>query len=149
MTSLQKKRRCFQWIAECQQSFENLKHLLTTAHVLKVAGLEKSFLVSKDACKERVGGGLIQQGKVIAYESRQLKEYGQLYSGYDLELKVVVHALKMWWHCLLGKKFLLLKDHRNLTSFFNQISLNTHQARWTSFLREFDFEIKHLKGKEN
>jgi hypothetical protein len=70
MTSLQKKGRTFQWTAECQQSFERLKHLLTTAPMLKVADPEKSFVVCTDASKEGVGGVLTQEGKVIAYESR-------------------------------------------------------------------------------
>lgn len=119
MTSLKKKRRTFQWTVECQQSFERLKRLLTTTHVLKVADPKKSFMVCMDASREGVGGLLIQEGNLIAYESRKLKEYEQLYSSYNLELTIVVHALKMWQHYLLGKKFMLLKDHNDLTNFFN------------------------------
>jgi len=44
---------------------------------------------------------------------------------------------------------MLLTDHSSLTSFFKQPSLNTRQARWMTFLSEFDFDIKHLKGREN
>eukprot|EP00253_Pinus_taeda_P034845 PITA_34845 len=149
ITSLQKKGRTFKWTAECQQSFEQLKHLLTTALVLSIAGPEKDYVVCTDASKEGVGGVLMQEGKVIAYESRKLKEHEQKYSAYDLELTVVVHALKMWRHYLLGKKFLLMTDHHSLTSYFNQPTLNARQARWVDFLSGFDFEIKHLKGKEN
>ena len=32
---------------------------------------------------------------------------------------------------------------------FDQPTLNARQARWLEFLCEFDFEIKHIKGKEN
>ena len=32
---------------------------------------------------------------------------------------------------------------------FDQQNLNAKQDRWLSFLREYDFEIKHIKGKEN
>ena len=32
---------------------------------------------------------------------------------------------------------------------FNQQNLNARQARWLSFLSKYDFEIKHMKGKEN
>ena len=32
---------------------------------------------------------------------------------------------------------------------FNQPNLNERQARWLSFLSEFDFEVRHIKGKEN
>jgi len=51
MTSLQKKGCAFQWMEDCQQSFEKLKHLLTIAPVLKVADPEKSFVVCIDARK--------------------------------------------------------------------------------------------------
>lgn len=50
---------------------------------------------------------------------------------------------------MLGNKFLLLTDHNNLSNLFNQSSLDAWEARWTTFLSEFDFEMKHLKGKEN
>lgn len=91
----------------------------------------------------------MQEGKVIAYESRKLKEHEQRYSAYDLELTAVIHALKMWRHYLLGRKFLLLTDHHSLTHYFSQPTLNARQGRWADFLSGFDFDIKHLKGKEN
>jgi len=102
-----------------------------------------------DASKEGVGGVLMQEGRVIAYESRKLKEHEQKYSAYDLELAAVIHALKMWQHYIMGRKFMLLTDHHSLTNYFSQPTLNTRQARWADFLSGFDFEIKHLKGKEN
>lgn len=149
ITSLQKKGKVFKWTADCQRSFEQLKYLLTTAPVLSVADPEKEYVVCTDASKEGVGGVLMQEGKVIAYESRKLKEHEQKYSAYDLELTAVVHALKMWCHYLVGRKFLLMTDHHSLTSYFSQPTLNARQARWVDFLGGFDFEIKHLKGKEN
>ena len=106
-------------------------------------------MVYTDASKEGVGGVLTQEGKVIAYESRKLKEHEQKYSAYDLELTAIIHALKMWRHYLVGRKFLLLTDHHSLTNYFSQPTLNARQARWVDFLSGFDFEIKHLQGKEN
>eukprot|EP00253_Pinus_taeda_P030583 PITA_30583 len=96
MNSLQKKGRAFHWTMECQQSFEQLKQLHTTALVLKVRDPEKSFVVCTYVSKEGVAGVLTHEGNVIAYEPRQLKDYEQRYSAYDLELTAVVHALKMW-----------------------------------------------------
>jgi len=61
----------------------------------------------------------MQEGKVIAYESRKLKEHEQTYFAYDLELTTIIHTLKMWCHYLMGKKFLLMMDHHSLTSYFN------------------------------
>eukprot|EP00253_Pinus_taeda_P017798 PITA_17798 len=149
ITSLQKKGKVFKWTSECQRSFEQLKHLLTTAPILSIADPNKEYVVCTDASREGVGGVLMQEGRVIAYESRKLKEHEQKYSAYDLELAAVIHALKMWRHYLLGRKFLLLTDHHSLTNYFSQPTLNTRQAQWEDFLSGFDFEIKHLKGKEN
>ena len=50
---------------------------------------------------------------------------------------------------LNGKKFELRIDHCGLKYLFDQPTLNARQARWLEFLCEFDFEIKHIKGKEN
>ena len=68
---------------------------------------------------------------------------------HDLELASIVHALKMWRHYLLGRRFVLMTDHCGLRHLFDQPKLNVRQARWMALLSEFDFEIKHIKGKEN
>jgi hypothetical protein len=68
---------------------------------------------------------------------------------HDLELAAIVHALKMWRHYLLGRKFVLMIDHCGLRYLFDKPNLNAKQARWMVLLSEFDFEIKHIKGKEN
>lgn len=43
---------------------------------------------------------------------------------------------------------MLMTDHHNLINYFKQPTLNARQARGVDFLSEFDFEIKHLKGKK-
>ena len=88
-------------------------------------------------------------GSVVCYESRKLNEHEVNYVTHDLELATLVHALKMWRHYLLGRKFVLLTDHYGLRYLFDQPKLNTRQARWMTLLSEFDFKIKHIKGKEN
>eukprot|EP00253_Pinus_taeda_P019771 PITA_19771 len=149
ITSLQKKGKAFHWTPSYQKSFKQLKHLLTTTPILSIADPNKDYVVCTDASKEGLGGVLMQEGKVIAYESRKLKEHEQKYSAYDLELAAVIHALKMWRHYLMCRKFLLLTDHHSLTNYFSQPTLNARQARWVDFLSGFDFDIKHLQGKEN
>lgn len=68
---------------------------------------------------------------------------------HDIELEAIVHALKMLRDDLLWRRFELRMDHMSLKYLFEQPSLNARQAQWTKFLCEFDFEIKHVKGKEN
>ena len=61
------------------------------------------FVIYSDASKNGLGCVLMQNGKVIAYASRQLKEYEKNYPTHDLELAAVVFALKIWRHYLYGK----------------------------------------------
>ena len=42
-----------------------------------------------------------------------------------------------------------MSDNISLRYLFNQHNLNARQDRWLLFLSEYDFEIKHIKGKEN
>ena len=68
---------------------------------------------------------------------------------HDLELEVVIHALKMWWHYLMGRKIMLLTNNNGLKHLFSQPDLNVRQERWLVFLSEFNFDVRHIKGKEN
>ena len=56
----------------------------------------------------------MQNGKVIAYISRQLKPHEKRYPTHDLELAAVVFALKMWRHYLYGSKCQIFTDHKSL-----------------------------------
>jgi hypothetical protein len=96
ITSLQKKGTKFNWSEKCQDSFNKLKELLTTAPILKVEDLDKDITVCVDASKEGLGGVLTQKGHVICYETRKLKEHEKNYVTHDLELAAVIHTLKMW-----------------------------------------------------
>jgi hypothetical protein len=126
-----------------------LKYLLTHALVLKIVDPVNDFLVCTYSCKEGLRRVLMKEGCVICYESKKLNEHEINYVSHDLELVSIVHALKMCMHYLLGRRFVLMTDHCGLRHMFYQPKLNVRQARWMALLREFDFEIKHIKGKEN
>lgn len=86
---------------------------------------------------------------MVCFEWRKLKEHKKTYVTHDLEFVAIVHALKMLRQYLLGKRFELIIDHISVKYLSSQPSLNSRQARWMEFSCEFDFEIKHIKGKEN
>ena len=54
----------------------------------------------------------------MAYASRQLKPYKQNYPTHDLELAVVVFALKIWRHYLYGEQCEIFTDHKSLKYLF-------------------------------
>jgi hypothetical protein len=49
----------------------------------------------------------------------------------------------------MGKRFDLRTDHNGLKYLFDQPNLNARKSIWFEFLREYDFDINHIKGKEN
>ena len=61
---MQKKSVRFIWSQQCQDSFDKLKYLLTTAPILKIADPNKDFVVFTDVSKEGLGGVLTQEGHV-------------------------------------------------------------------------------------
>ena len=67
-----------------------------------------------DASRQGLGCVLMQHENVIAYASRQLKKHQQNYPTHDLELAVVVFALRIWRHYLYGVPFRIFTDHKSL-----------------------------------
>jgi hypothetical protein len=95
MTELLKKDKKFKWTPACEASFQELKKRLTTAPILVVPDMEKSFSIYCDASGQGFCCVLIQDGRVVAYASRQLRKHEVNYSTHGLELAAVVHALKI------------------------------------------------------
>nr|AAM00956.1 Putative polyprotein [Oryza sativa Japonica Group] len=104
MTRLLQKDVKYKWSEECEQSFQELKNRLISAPILILPDPKKGFQVYCDASKLGLGCVLMQDGKVVAYASRQLRPHEKNYPTHDLELAAVVHALKIWRHYLFGTR---------------------------------------------
>ncbi|KAL0541737.1 hypothetical protein IC582_021792 [Cucumis melo] len=126
-----------------------LKLKLVSARVLTVPDGSGNFVIYSDASKKGLGCVLMQQGKVVAYASRQLKSHEQNYPTHDLELAAVVFALKIWRHYLYGEKIQIFTNHKSLKYFFTQKELNMRQRRWLELVKDYDCEILYHPGKTN
>ncbi|KAL0416064.1 UNVERIFIED_CONTAM: Transposon Tf2-12 polyprotein, partial [Sesamum latifolium] len=104
LTRLTQKRVKFEWDSACEGSFTELKQRLASTPVLTLPSDKGAFLIYSDTSKNGLGCVLMQNDKVIAYASRQLKSYELNYPTHDLELAAVVFALKIWRHYLYGEK---------------------------------------------
>ena len=149
LTKLTRKNVPFVWTEECERSFQELKARLTTAPILALPSGSGGFVVHTDASGVGLGCVLMQNDKVIAYGSRQLKDHEKKYATHDLELAAVVLALKMWRHYLYGEKFEVHSDHKSLQYLFTQNELNNRQRRWMEYIKDYDFPIKYHPGKVN
>ena len=66
---------------------------------------------------------------MVCYDSRKLNGHEQNYVTHDLELVVIIHALKMWRHYLISRRFIL----------------NVRKFIWLAILNDFYFEIGILR----
>jgi hypothetical protein len=139
----------FDWSSKWNEAFEQLKVSLTTAPVLAQPNIEKPFDVYCDTSGSGLGCVLMQEGRVIAYASRQLRQHEEHYPTHDLELATVVHALKIWRHYLLGNTCHLYTNHKSLKYIFTQSELNMRQQRWLELIKYYDLEIHYHPGKAN
>nr|GEV47108.1 hypothetical protein [Tanacetum cinerariifolium] len=119
--------RTFDWGEEQENAFQTLKDKLCNLPVLALLEGPKDFMVYCDVSGLELGCVLMQRGKVIAYESRQLKIHEKNYTTHDSKLGVVVLAFKIWRHYLYGTKSVIYTDHKSPHHIFSQKELNMRQ----------------------
>ena len=120
---------------------------MTTVPEMTLLEGTQGFVVYCDASRIGLGCVFMQNDKVIAYASRQLKVHEKNYPTHDLELAVVVFALKIWRHYLYGMHVDVFTDHKSLQYVLTQKELNLRQRRWLELLKNYDMSILYHPGK--
>ncbi|GJZ33947.1 reverse transcriptase domain-containing protein [Tanacetum coccineum] len=149
VTKLTQKKVKFVWGDKQEVAFQLIKQKLCSAQILALPEGGEDFIAYCDASIKGLGTVLMQREKVIAYTSGQLKIHEKNYTTYDLELGVVVFALKIWRHYLYGTKCMVFTDHKSLQHILNQKELNMRQRRWLELLSDYDCEIRYHPEKAN
>ncbi|GKA19677.1 putative reverse transcriptase domain-containing protein [Tanacetum coccineum] len=142
--------RQFLGLAEKEEAaFQLLKQKLCSVPILALPKGTKNFVVYRDASHKGLGAVLMQNEKVIAYASHQLKIHEKNYTTHDLELGAVAFALKIWRHYLYGTKCTVFIDHKSLQHILDQKEFNMRQHRWLKLVSDYDCEIRYHPGKAN
>ena len=149
MTRLLQKNVRFEWSEKCQACFKKLKAFLTEALVLTQPTNGKEYVIFSDASLNGLGCVLMQEDKVVAYASRQLKSHEKNYPSHDLELSTFVFVLKIWRHYLYGEKCFIYTDHKSLKYLPSQRELNLRQHRWMELIKDYDCVIDYHPEKAN
>nr|GFB77921.1 putative reverse transcriptase domain-containing protein [Tanacetum cinerariifolium] len=93
MIKLTRKKVTFEWGDKQEAAFQTLKNKLCSAPILALPQGAENFNVYCNASHKGLGKVLMQNEKVIAYASRQLKIHKKNYNTHDLEIGAVVFAL--------------------------------------------------------
>jgi hypothetical protein len=125
MTELLNKGVKFVCSDACEMAFHTLRQHLTSALVQPNNSIP--FEVFYDASGTGLSCVLIQEGRVIAYTSRALRPHEINCPTLDLEPAMVVHALKIWRHYVMGNRCNIFTNHKSLKYIFTQSKLNMRQ----------------------
>ncbi|GJR74792.1 hypothetical protein Tco_0087157 [Tanacetum coccineum] len=147
MTKLTQNKVKFDWGDKQEATFQLLKEKLCTASILALPEGAENFIVYCDASHKGLGAVLMQNEKMIAYASHQLKIYEKNYITHDLKLGSVVFALKIWIHYLYKTKCTVFTYHKSLQHILDQMELNMRQRNWLELLSDHDCEIHYHPGK--
>ncbi|GKF74880.1 putative reverse transcriptase domain-containing protein, partial [Tanacetum coccineum] len=143
------KKVKFEWGDKQEAAFQLLKQKLCSTPILALPKESEDFIAYCDASRKGLGAVLMQREKVISYASCQLKIHEKNYTTHDLELGVVVFALKIWRHYLYRTKCTVYTDHKSLQHILDQKELNMRQRRWLELLSDYNYDIRYHPGKAN
>ena len=120
-----------------------------TAPILGYPNNRDDFTLTTDASLTGIGA-ILTHGvdRVIAYASKTLNKSQRNYSATKRELFAIVHFTNHFRTYLLGRKFVIVTNHRAVVWLYSFEDLEGMIARWLEKLGQFDFTIKHSAGKD-
>ena len=154
--NLMKKNVIYHWTNELDELFEYIKTQVQDAQILSHPDLTLPFEVYCDASIDGIGAVLAQRThdqkiKIVQFCS---KVFGQTQRNWHIseqEIYSVIYAVQKWRQYLVGKKFTVFTDHKNLQELFNRAK-NFRAGklyRWAVLLQEYEFVAQYIKGCKN
>ena len=152
LRSLVSRKNEYIWTSECQISFENLKKQVANIVELRHFDIHLDTIIVCDASHNGLGAVLEQlnsdEWRPISFASRYLNEAKKKYSTNELEMLAVVWGAEYFGYYVLGRKFLIVTDHKALVLLLNGNNKKTKTmfsrlTRWLDCPLPFDFQVEH------
>jgi hypothetical protein len=97
------KKNSFNWTPAAAQAFQTLKMAMCTTPVLALPDFTKTFVLECNASGKGIGVVLMQEGRPLAFTSKQLSEKNLGKPIYEKEMLAILHAVELWRPYLLGQ----------------------------------------------
>lgn len=153
LSDLTRKRVEFKWEEKHTTSFEELKNCLMQPHILQYPDFTKEFIIKVDASSLGCAGVLLQEtdgiDKPVAYFSRTFQAGEKNKAIIEKELLAIYHSIIAFRPYIYNKKFTVYTDHKPLIYLFTMKNAASKLVRIRLELEEYDFDILHIKGKDN
>jgi hypothetical protein len=153
-TQLLRKGTGWSWTSVEQQAFERTKELFLETVILHFPNFSKTFYLQTDGSGVALGVELYQlddagEHGVIGFASRMLRGPELLYTVTEKELLAIIFGLQKFRTILLGHRIVIRTDHYALKFLKQCRLLNDRLTRWSLLLNEFDYDVEHIRGKDN
>lgn len=152
---LTRKKGCSKivWLPVHQKAFDSLKNAIASNPVLRSPDFSKLFYLRTDASDCGVGAVLEQNFEdgrhPILYLSKKLSDTEKRYAVIEKECFAIIWSIKSLRVFLEGRSFVVESDHAPLQRLDRIKMTNQRLLRWSLTLQEFNFDVVHVKGKDN
>jgi RNase H-like domain found in reverse transcriptase/Reverse transcriptase (RNA-dependent DNA polymerase) len=155
LNNLTCKNRQWTWLDKEQRAFDQLKQVCTESPVLRALDWTKHFILETDASSFALGAVIAQDFSdgvhPIAFHSRTLLDAERNYDTHDKELATIIFGFKCGRPFFLGAKHAVevRTDHKNLQYSCELQKVTGQQARWLTFLQDFNYTLAHIPRHQN
>ena len=139
--------------------FEQLKNVLSSDQVLVHFDPNKTLVLACDASHVGIGAALVHRypdgsERLIANMSKTLTAAERNYSRIHKEALSIIFGLKKFYQYLYGRPFILVTDHKPLTTLFSPkkgmpLLAANRLARWALWPNQFDYTIEYRKTADH
>ena len=167
---LTRKNVPWKWTSVEQRAFEAIKNALMSYPCVRLPILSRDFLIFVDASEKSCGGVLAQfhppfreegyddienvkesdedEQVVISYFSKKFNDAQCRYSVTEKEMNGIMIAVKKYRQWILGRKCIIITDHKGLEFVFSKPELTSKlMQNWVYKLNEYDIVIRYQRGK--
>ena len=162
LNDMLKKSSAFVWFDSQEKAFASIKRILSTNTVIRPFDPERTAYLYTDASRiNGIGFALMQSHadadgvnrlKIVQCGSRSLKGPETRYATNELEMLAIVYAIQKCRYHLLGRKFVVVTDHKPLVGTMSKPLWDIGNQRLQRFrekVMDYVFETIYIKGKDN
>lgn len=151
LTRLCSPKTRFGWSDVERAAFNEIKGAIISAPMLAHLDYGHEVVLRCDASLAGVGGVLLQrtglEERPVAFVSKAFSPTEARWTTLEQECYAIYYCITALSHHLLGHKFTVETDHKNLV--YLDKATSPKVVRWRLRLQEYDFQVRHIPGREN